>query len=171
MLACGTTDEVVQLWLTGSGKQVKKNLKTAGPVTSLDWLHDGRLLATGGENMTLQIWDWPRVETIDNLWAFGAIEYVRFSPKGALAVAGAANNSVFVWRRVGGQRLGVIIEEDDHVLLLDAKGHYRIDPAYQPDIVFVAQTSEAQLTLSPADFAAQYHWTNRPEAVKFTVGD
>lgn len=173
LLACGTTDEVVQLWLVGSGKPVRKNLLSPGgetSVTSLDWLTpDGRLLLAGRANMTIQVWDWRQAEAVRDFWAYAPVEYVSFSKDGSLVVAGAAGRAAFVWRRVEGQLKGAIIDQGNHVLLLNADGNYRQDPSARPDIVFVAQTRTGQLTLSPAEFSSRYGWTNHPDAVKFSA--
>ncbi|HEY5315058.1 MAG TPA: hypothetical protein VIK18_21180 [Pirellulales bacterium] len=162
----------MQLWLVGSGKQVKKNLISPGgetTVTSLDWLNDGRLLLAGRENKTLQIWDWLRAEKIDDLWAYAPVERGRFSPDGSLVIAAAECRTIFVWRRVECERQGAIIDQGDHVLLLDSRGNYQLDASARPDIFFVAQTSAGQLLLTPAEFAARFGWANHPEVVKFTA--
>ncbi|HWC89724.1 MAG TPA: WD40 repeat domain-containing protein, partial [Pirellulales bacterium] len=172
LLACGTSDAALQLWLVGNGKQVRKNLISDGgspAVTSLDWLHDGRLLLAGRANSTLQIWDWLRAEVSGNFWTYAPVETAKFSADGSRLVAAAAGRGVFVWRRVEGELLGVILDQGDGVVLLDAHGNFRCDSGVEPDIFYVAQTAEAQLTLKPAEFTARYSWTNRPETVTFTA--
>lgn len=172
LLACGTTVEVVQLWFVGTGKPVKKNLISLGgdpAVTSLDWLNDGRLLLVGRQSKSLQLWDWLRAEELAELWAHAPIERGEFSPDGSLVIAAAKGRTVYVWRRVEGELQGAIVDQNDHVLLVDAHGNYRLDASAKPDMFFVAQTAEGQLMLTPAEFTARFGWTNHPEAVKFTA--
>ena len=54
----------------------------------------------------------------------------------------------------------------DHVILMNAKGDYRVTAARRPDIVYVVQTPTEQLTLKPAEFVAKFGWKNKPESAR-----
>ena len=85
-----------------------------------------------------------------------------------VAGIGIANQreTVVIWDRASGTRAGVIVNQGDQLLMINANGFYRFDPKVEPDIVFAVQTPTEQRMLTPAEFAAKYRWRNNPSLVK-----
>lgn len=72
---------------------------------------------------------------------------------------------VHFWDRNAGSLVGYVLDQGNCIILLNAKGHYRVTPSRTPDIVYVVQTPGELLTLKPAEFAERFGWKNDPEKV------
>jgi WD40 repeat protein len=168
LLAGGTADAAIQLWRVAGGRKLKadaKNNEQAPQVTALCWSADGKILAAGRENAIGQLWDWQARRSLQFL-SVARFRYLTWTPSGSCVVAGDSARSTYFWDRATRVRRGVIVNQDDHLLLIAPNGYYRTDPGVQPDIVFAVQTASEQLMLSPAEFASRYHWQNNPLLVK-----
>lgn len=172
LLAGGTTDQLVRVWQTSNGQAVA-NLRMAGnppSVTALAWSADGKYLLAGRGNHTVQLWD-PKVEKpIHSIQAMAPVQYVAWGTGGSMIVAGNNDRTVRFWEANTAELRGLSLAEDDHLVIVGADGHYRVDTAKQKevDLVYVAQTAKEQLTLKPEEFAIKFRWRNIPAQVKVT---
>ena len=70
----------------------------SGPVNSVAFSRDGRTLATGSENGTVQLWELPSDTQLATLkGGTGPVFSVAFSPDGRTLAAGGFNGTVRVW--------------------------------------------------------------------------
>jgi len=76
-----------------------------GPVGSISYSPDGRLIASGSEDGTVRIWD---ARTGDNTLPplrsdSASISHIVFSPTGKSVAAGSARGGIFVWTLLSGR--------------------------------------------------------------------
>jgi hypothetical protein len=58
-------------------------------------------------------------------------------------------------------------QDETQVILFSSDGHYRMLAGREAnDLVYVVQTQEGQLNLTPAEFAQRYGWKNDPNRVR-----
>ena len=141
-LAMGTTRGFVQIWKSDLSAVVHEFRAHAAGVRSLLWSHDGRLLVTGSHNNSGH-GDF----LIDDL---------------------ARDPTIRFWNPLSGESLGTILVHrfNDHLAVTPA-GHYRIAPMeFERDLVYIVQTAEGQLTLTPGEFEQRFGWKNDPETVR-----
>ncbi len=169
ILAGGAADEQVRLWLVASGKPVMKDLRgDAGRVqaaTALAWSPDGRFLLVGRYNNTVQNWEWRKGTLSEERYPHSTVNRVGFMSDGRYIFAGTQDRMVHFWDRNAGSLVGYVLDQGNCIILLNAKGHYRVTPSRTPDIVYVVQTPGELLTLKPAEFAERFGWKNDPEKV------
>jgi WD40 repeat protein len=168
MLAGGTADAAVQLWQVAGGKKINVDIKydaEGSGIAALSWSTDGKVLAVGRENAVGQLWDWQANRTVE-IFTVGEFRYLTWTPNGNWAISGDKACAVYYWDRSSGKLGGVIVSQDDYVLLVAPNGYYRIDSSVEPDFVFAVQTPEEQLMLTPAEFAVKFRWRNNPSVVK-----
>jgi WD40 repeat protein len=170
LLAGGTTDEAVRLWQTSNGAQINQRIMSPGSpptTTSVAWSPDGLLLFVGRGNHTAQLWNLQEPKIIHSLQAMAPVDYVNVTSAGLL-LAGCQDAAVRFWDADSAELRGVILDQEDGLLILSADGNYRFDAARQPNFVAVVQTATDQLMLSPAEFGKKYRWKNAANSVKFT---
>jgi WD40 repeat protein len=169
-LAAGTTDEVVRIWHTSSGKQAITGVRSqASPpsVTDVAWSKDGSMLLAGRGAHIVQLWDLHAPKIIHSLLGMQPVEYVGWSATGNLMVAGISDGTTHFWDTQSAEIRGYMWEDAGNLLMLSPDGHVKLDPTAEPKVMYVVQTADEQLTLTPEEFATKYRWKNAPTQVRF----
>jgi hypothetical protein len=68
---------------------------------------------------------------------------------------------------ITGKLKGLLIAEPEQIVAVSMDGHFRADGPTVDGLVYVVQTPRGQVTLTPAEFAAQYKWKNDPSQTRF----
>src|SRR5262249_29036022 len=106
LLASSGNDTTIRLWDLVTKQQVKRlwSPRTAltvvadyWPLQSLAFSPDGKLLATGGGDGTIRLWDVQTVEVTALLREHTAVWAVAFAPDGQSLVTGGEDGTVRVW--------------------------------------------------------------------------
>lgn len=171
-LACGTTEDQVQVINAASGQQLGILRSGGSPpsVTALAWLPMGARLFAGRGCHTAQLWDAGANKIIRHFQAMAPVVYVAVVGNGNTLVAGNSDGTVRFWDTESGELRGVVLDCIDHVALLSFDGQYRVAPDQEPGLVYVALTPEGQLMLTPDEFAAKFRCRNNPARVKLVPG-
>jgi WD40 repeat protein len=96
----------ISLWDASRGKQLEVHLPHKN-VFGLAFSPNGRFLASGGKDSTIQIWrteDWSLVRSLE--YHRGPVRAVRFSPDGKLLASASQDSTVLIWDVETGQRMG-----------------------------------------------------------------
>ncbi len=136
-------------------------------MTAVAWSPNGTLLASGDSVGNIQIWDpnsrRPRRSFRANC---GSIKSLAWSPDSRVLLCGGADGTVRAW--------DIKNDFQEHVVLLplwgsagpgiavSSAGDYRGPAEIADHLVYVVETTDSQMTLSPADFKSQYGWVNEP---------
>jgi WD40 repeat protein len=103
MLAAGNGDQdAVGVWDVQS-EHLDRTLRTgnSGPVNSVAFAPHTRILATGSETGTVQLWGLPADNQLATLnGGTGPVFSVAFSPDGRTLAAGGFTGAIGVWRSV-----------------------------------------------------------------------
>ena len=174
VLATGSPDGIIRLWSANSGWT--SNLFRTDPndiearrstFTAVAWSPDSQFLAWGDSAGKIRIWSpssrqWQRTFPAN----CSSISSLAWSVDGRVLLCGGVDGTVRAW--------DVMNDFQEHVVLLplwgpagpgiavSSAGDYRGPPGIADRLVYVVQTTEAQMTLSPADFRSQYGWINEP---------
>jgi len=141
------------------------------PVQSVAFTSDGRLLASGGDSGTVEIWevksgkqqrilfpcadepDWGPIRPgragkgmIRIFACTGAISSVAFSPDGSRLAAAGGDGRVWVWELASGKKLGTLVLEPG--LVVDGQV-FRV--AFSPDGRKLAAANRSKITFWAAD--------------------
>ena len=163
-LACGDGPEL-QIWDANSGDLQFHHEAHAGGIWRLAWSADGKTLFSGGlsdqDVQVVKTWDASGGKLLKTTDGVGC----SLSRDGkTVALFGAA--SIRLFDLESRTPLGVIVVMPvPGALALSPDGHFRGSSGIEDEIVYVIQTDKGQQTLTPAEFAARYHWTNDPSKV------
>ncbi|XVF29932.1 hypothetical protein REPUB_Repub16aG0013500 [Reevesia pubescens] len=107
LVATGGGDDKGFLWKIGHADWASQLRGHADSVSSLAFSSDGQLLASGGFDGVVKVWD-----TSGNLkhtleGPGGGIEWVRWHPKGHLILAGSEDCTIWMWNADNGNCLNV----------------------------------------------------------------
>ena len=170
ILASGSLDQTVRLWKASGdfldtlkdpdGRQAK--------VTALAWLPGGKTLAVLGENRRVCWWEIEADSSklVRNAPALSS--QAAFSPDGRRLASYNGPTGIRLWDSETGQPRTTLVflrpKAPLQFLSLGADGHYAGVPRLiERDLVYVVRTEQGQRTLTPEEFAGQYHWKNQPE--------
>ncbi|KAJ3381036.1 Transcription initiation factor TFIID subunit 5 [Entophlyctis sp. JEL0112] len=97
-VATGGGDGEVRLWSIQTGNSVRIMRSHTGPVMSLAFSGDGKMLATAGEDKIVKLWDLNSGHLIKNFVGHADTVYsLAFSPDSSQLTSAGADNSVIVW--------------------------------------------------------------------------
>ena len=113
VVATGGADDTAFIWRVGQDAYEETGgafLHLEGhtdTVASLAFSSDGALLASGGMDGVVRVWDASTGACLQTLEGPGdAVEWVRWHPRGAVLLAGSADCSVWMWAARSGSWMG-----------------------------------------------------------------
>lgn len=107
----GVRGSLVQWRLEGDSKRVDFPVQHRDLIYALQWSPDGKLIATGGYDSTIILWDAAGRRPLRTLSGHnGAVFAVAFHPGNALLASASADQTVKVWRLRDGVRLDTLKE-------------------------------------------------------------
>ncbi len=162
-LACGTSDDTVRIYNTTTGQEIGNLPSAASPpnVAALAWLPGAGMLLSGRSCHLVQLWDVGAGKPVQSLQAMAPVQYVTWGANGAMLVSGNSERTVRFWDAATGMPRGVLLEEKDAMAMISADGNWRWDPERKPDLVFVVQVSDTQLTMTPDEFSKRFGGKSR----------
>ena len=97
-----TSNEILQIWDASNGHMVNKMQVYSGPLVSLDWSPNGYILATGGDEGTIRLWDAKQGRELcvflspSESLSIGIL-IVKWSPDGKMIATGGYDGRVMLW--------------------------------------------------------------------------
>lgn len=169
LLASGHYDDRIRIWQVNNGKQIHTLEERGSPpqVTSLAWAANDSLIASGRGNHTLQLWSPKTGQKLQSLPTMAPVQRVALSSGLGTVVTCSSDRTARFFDCATGALRGVILAEDNQMILVSAEGHYRADNPSQ-ELIVVAQLEKAQETYTPGAFAAKFKWQNSPAQIKLT---
>ncbi|KAJ3683167.1 hypothetical protein LUZ60_013394 [Juncus effusus] len=98
LVATGSKDEKGFLWKIGPPDSFLELQGHTDTVYSVAFNHDGKLLATGGYDGLVRIWDASTgTQKCNPLEASAKLEWIKWHPKGNVIIGGSEDASVYMW--------------------------------------------------------------------------
>ena len=167
-MACSTS-RALSVYNAATGQVLVSMPQRGGSIaTSLAWAPSGGLLLVGRSSEALSLLDPAEKKSIRVYYTAGNVRYGDWTPNGTTVVAGNVDRTVQFFDAQSAALRGSILEDEGRVTLISSDGHWRCDPDKSPNLVYIAQTLDRQVTLAPAEFAAKFGWRNNPVRVKLT---
>jgi WD40 repeat protein len=91
------SEQPIISWEISTGKIVKTFTEHTGSVFSVCFSPNGQLLASGGDDNTIRIWDVATGEVRQTFNHLGPVYSVAFSPNGKTLVSGSRDTTVKIW--------------------------------------------------------------------------
>jgi len=113
-LAGLVAEHAVTMWDVASKTETRRLTGHTAPVNAVAFSHDGRLLAAGGDDHTLKVWEVATGQAMSTYYGWRAIHCVAFSPDDALLAAGDAYGGIRVWEVTTGQERYSLFGPADH---------------------------------------------------------
>jgi WD40 repeat protein len=166
-LAVGDINGTALLWNPAKAKLVAEIPTVGSPphINSMIFYAKGEMLATARGNHTLVLWSTATQKAVHSLQTMTPAQHVVFAAP-HLAVA-AQDRTCRFFEPISGKLKGLLLAGPDQIVAVSMEGHYRADGAAEADLVYVAQTTRGQDTLTPAEFATQFKWKNDPAQTRF----
>ncbi|MDX1655718.1 MAG: WD40 repeat domain-containing protein, partial [Candidatus Competibacteraceae bacterium] len=128
VLAVGGDNNAVHLWnptngehlrtldASRQGTQVADQQALSGYISSVAFHPDKPLLATGGTDWTVSLWDYQSGSAVYTLSGHrGPVRAVAFHPAGGVLASAGGDGTILLWNINNGQRLGVLRAHQDTV--------------------------------------------------------
>lgn len=165
VVALGTTEDIAIY--NGSTGELFPGFRQRGRTVcyATIWMPTGPYLLTGREH-ALQLWDVPNNKTVTSCTAMAQVRYVAYANNGATLISGNEDRVTRFWDAAGGEMRASMMAEPEYLVFITADGQWRADTEKPVDLVYVAQTDQGQVMLTPDEFANQFRWKNAPVRVK-----
>jgi WD40 repeat protein len=166
LAACASA--LVHLWDAADGNLLETFRGNTPRVTALYWSANGRTLAVGCDDQKVRRWTPGASRPPEILDAVGPGR--AFSPDRRL-LAGYVGNGLRVYPvEPGGPGSNLVLLGDSRWLAVGPDGNYRAAPKLVRDVVYVVETDQGQVTLTPDEFEQHYGWRNDPDKVRLGEG-
>jgi hypothetical protein len=104
--ATGGWDNLIRIWDTSSGKELRRIAGHSKPIYAVAYSADGTRLASGSEDRTIRIWEMASGKEVRRLEGHQAgITRVAFTPEGKRLASSGYDQTVRVWDVVSGKEL------------------------------------------------------------------
>lgn len=110
MLAAGDVHGTVRLWDVDQAMEIRASQVHTRAVTSVQFSPDDGLLASGGNDGSVHLWQVSNDETSQTLLEPSdvAVKSLSFSPDGSRLVAGQEDGAIHIWDVASGERLAFL---------------------------------------------------------------
>lgn len=105
MLVSGSYDEAVFIWDVRAARVMKSLPAHSDPVSGVDFVHDGTLIASCAEDGLIRVWDTATGQCLRTLVHEdrAPVMAVRFAPNGKFVLASTADSCMRLWDYVDGR--------------------------------------------------------------------
>jgi WD40 repeat protein/serine/threonine protein kinase len=133
-LATASTDQIVRIWDSQTGAELRTFVGHTDQVRAIDFSPDGRLLATGSDDRTVRIWDSETGKILHVYQAVSDVYWLSFSPDGTKIAARSLLTGIHVWP----------VAHDPDGLTLRGHAGPAFAVAFSPDGKYVATNGSDQ---------------------------